>query len=126
VILDASAVLAFLLAEPGEDRVKDALLSESMMTTVNFAEVVTKYVLRGATAEARKLQDQLPVTLIAVDEELALDAALIAAITKPYGLSLGDRICLALGRRAARPILTADRQWLHVAGALGVVVETIR
>ena len=39
---------------------------------------------------------------------------------------MGDRICLALGRRMGLPVLTADRAWLDAAEALGVTVETIR
>jgi ribonuclease VapC len=126
VILDASAVLAFLLREPGQDRVMEVLLAEPRMTTVNFAEVVTKYVLRGAADQGERLRDELPVIFVPVDEDLALRAALMAAVTKPLGLSLGDRICLALARRTGLPALTADRSWLDVAATLGVVVETIR
>ena len=126
MILDASAVLAFLLREPGQNRVMEVLLTEPRMSTVNFAEVVTKYVLRGRAAEGERLRDELPVVFVPVDEDLALQAALMAAVTRPLGLSLGDRICLALARRTGAPALTADRSWLDVAGTLGVTVEAIR
>jgi PIN domain nuclease of toxin-antitoxin system len=126
MILDASAVLAFLLREPGQDRVMEALLAEPRMSTVNFAEVVTKYVLRGAAVQGERLRDELPVLFVPVDEDLALQAALMSAVTRPFGLSLGDRICLALARRTGLPALTADRSWLEVAAELGVTVETIR
>ena len=126
MILDASAVLAFLLREPGQERVREALLAEPRMSTVNFAEVVTKYVLRGRVAEAERLRDELPVMFVPVDEDLAVQAAMMAAAGKPFGLSLGDRICLALARRTGMPALTADRIWLDAAGTLGVTVEAIR
>lgn len=126
MILDASAVLAFLLREPGQDRVMEALLREPRMTTVNFAEVVTRYVLRGAAAQGERLREELPVVFVSVDEDLALQAALMASVTRPLGLSLGDRICLALARRTGLPALTADRSWLGVAADLGVTVEVIR
>jgi PIN domain nuclease of toxin-antitoxin system len=126
VVLDASAVLALLLEEPGADRVTEAILAGAEMTTANFAEVATKYVLRGAVAEARALQARLPVTLVAVDQDLALRAALMAQATRPAGLSLGDRLCLALAQRSRSAALTADRGWLAVAEAVGVVVEMIR
>ena len=109
MILDASALLAFLLSEPGRERVAEALLQNATMTTVNFAEVATKYVLRGARAQAETLSDRLPVTLVPVDEDLALRSALMADVTRQAGLSLGDRICLALGQRSGQTILTADR-----------------
>ena len=126
MILDASAVLAFLLREPGQDRVMEVMLTEPRMSTVNLAEVVTKYVLRGAVAQGERLRHELPVVFVPVDEDLALQAALIAAVTKPLGLSLGDRICLALARRTGLTALTADRSWRDVAGTLGVTVEVIR
>jgi ribonuclease VapC len=126
MVLDASAVLAFLLREPGQDRVMEVLLAEPRMSTVNFAEVVTKYVLRGAAAEGERLCNELPVVFVPVDEDLALQAALMAAVTRPLGLSLGDRICLALARRTGLTALTADRSWLDVAATIGVAVEAIR
>ena len=126
MILDASAVLAFLLAEPGQDRVMEAMLAGADMTTVNFAEVATKYVLRGARTQAEALRERLPVVLVPVDEDLAIRAALMADTTRPAGLSLGDRICLALAQRTGQTALTADRSWLTVAEALGVKVESIR
>ncbi len=126
MVLDASAVLALLLGEPGADRVTEAILDGAEMTTANFAEVATKYVLRGAVAEARALQTRLPVALVAVDQDLALRAALMAEATRPAGLSLGDRLCLALAQRSVSPALTAGRSWFSVAEAAGVVVEMIR
>ena len=126
MILDASAILAFLLAEPGQQRVAEALLDDATMTAVNFAEVATKYVLRGAKERARKLAERLPVTLIPVDQNLALRAALMADLTGSAGLSLGDRVCLALGQHTGQTVLTADRAWRGVAEAVGVRVELVR
>jgi PIN domain nuclease of toxin-antitoxin system len=126
MILDASALLAFLLAERGKERVAEALMEGAVMTTVNFAEVVTKYVLRGAKERAATLLERIPLTLVAVDEDLALRSALMADLTRPAGLSMGDRICLALGQRTGQTVLTADRSWLDIAAAIGAVVEAVR
>ena len=57
---------------------------------------------------------------------MAIDAGLIRALTDRTGLSLGDRFCLAPGRRLRAPVLTADRQWTLVGDELGVRVEVIR
>jgi ribonuclease VapC len=126
VILDASAVLAFLLREPGQERVMEVLLTGPHMSTVNFAEVVTKYVLRDAATQGERLRNELPVVFVPVDEDLALQAALMASVTRPLGLSLGDRICLALARRTGLTALTADRSWLEIAAPIGVTVEVVR
>lgn len=126
MILDASALLAFLLAEPGQDQVAEALLHQPSMTTVNFAEVAAKYVQRGARAQAEALAERLPVIMVPVDTDLALRSALMADVTKPFGLSLGDRICLALGARSGLPVLTADRSWSDVAERVGARIIVIR
>jgi PIN domain nuclease of toxin-antitoxin system len=126
IILDASALLAFLLAEPGKDRVAEALTDGAVMTTVNFAEVAAIYVRRGARAAAETLLDRMPLTLVPVDEDIALRSALMADVTRKLGLSLGDRICLAAGQRTGQAVLTADRAWADVAAGLGVTLELVR
>ena len=115
----------FLLSEPGEERVADALLDGATMTTLNFAEVASKYVSRGALVRAETLLQRLPVTLVQVDEDLALQSARLADLTWPVPLSLGDRVCLALGRRMEETILTADRSWLDIAGRVRAQIELV-
>jgi PIN domain nuclease of toxin-antitoxin system len=58
------------------------------------------------------------------DEELALDAGALHALTRRQGLSLGDRACLARARRLTATALTTDRAWGRVD--LGVVIEVTR
>ena len=126
-VLDASALLAYLLGEPGEATVLAAILDDSVMSTVNFAEVATRYVRAGADAEAiAALRAQLPIPLVAFDEDLAEAAARLYPIASKAGLSLADRCCLALAAHLALPALTADRAWSRVAGDIGVEVELIR
>lgn len=50
-------------------------------------------------------------TIIPFDEELAFQAAGLKKDTKSYGLSLGDRACLALGQKMLLPVYTADKIW---------------
>ena len=55
------------------------------------------------------------------------DAAQVAELRRSdHGLllSLGDRCCLALGRRLEVPVLTADRAWSAVDA--GVEVRQVR
>ena len=126
-VLDASAVLALIFEEPGQQRVLDAILDGAEMTTANFAEVATRYMLRGASAaDLSELRNGLAVMLVPIDEDLAVRAALMAPTTRTVGLSLGDRLCLALAQRTGQVVLTADRAWEGVAAAVGVVAEVIR
>jgi PIN domain nuclease of toxin-antitoxin system len=47
----------------------------------------------------------------AVVEADCIEIARLRPITKPQGLSLADRTCLALAGRLGVPALTADRAW---------------
>ncbi len=125
VVLDASAMLALQLDEPGSDVVAGALPA-AVICAVNVAEVAERLCRdfkQSAVSEALKLS--LP-TVIAVDTDLAIVAGFLQQITRSAGLSLGDRFCLALGRKLALPVLTADRAWANIAGAVGVEVRLIR
>jgi ribonuclease VapC len=126
MILDASALLVFLLSEPGADRVAEALLNGATMSTLNFAEVASRYVARGAGGYAETLLRRLPVALVAVDEDLAEQSAHLANFALAGPLPLGDRICLALGQRLEQTILTADPGLLSIAGRVGARVELVR
>ncbi len=66
------------------------------------------------------------MALVAVDEELAEQSARMAELTWPIPLSLGDRVCLALGQRLEKTILTADPNWPQIARRVGARVEVVR
>jgi PIN domain nuclease of toxin-antitoxin system len=126
-ILDASAVLAVLLQEPGQDAVKAALASGAGISTANLAEVMTRLVKDGMPPErAERALAALPMTLHELDYNLAVQIGAMFALTRPFGLSLGDRACLALATREQLPALTADRIWARVGPLVGVEVRLIR
>lgn len=129
-VLDASALLAFLGAEPGGDTVSAAILLDTAMSAVNWAEALSTLVDRGQ--DPQDVADSLEalgilgpkLTVIPLIEEDAIRIAQLRPLTKPLGLSLGDRACLALGLRLGLPILTADSIWASLD--LGVRVQAIR
>ena len=126
VVLDASALLALLLAEAGAEKVR-AVLTEAVMSAVNFSEVVAHYARNGAgEAQVRQVLDPLPLEKVAFDDDLAYAAGLLWVPTRRAGLSFGDRACLALARRLGSRALTADRAWPAVATATKVEIELIR
>ena len=110
-VLDASAVLAFVNKEPGAEAVA-LYLSRSVISAINWSGVVAKLSERGVTEELiRKLAGRLSIKVVSVDQEQATVAGLLRLGTKAFGLSLGDRMCLALGLQLNRPVITTDRQW---------------
>jgi ribonuclease VapC len=101
-VLDASAVLALLLGEPGADKVATAL-DDAGMTTVSLAEVVSHYAKLGIERrDIQALLRPLPIRLAPIDTALSYEAGMLRPITIAGGLSLGDRYCLALDRREGR------------------------
>jgi ribonuclease VapC len=94
-----------------------ALGRRSLVSTVNYHEVVAKLVDRGMAAPAIGAALQLPIELIDFDEGQATAAGLLRATTRSCGLSAGDRACLALASTQALPALTADRAWTAVPDA---------
>lgn len=123
-VLDASAILAFLRAEPGSEAVAGHL-EGAMASAVNIAEVGTRLADLGlAEEDVRRTEDYMGLEVIAFDEEQAHAAAAIRDATRSRGLSLGDRACLQLALREGLPALTADRYWAELD--LGIDVKLIR
>lgn len=123
-VLDASALLALLNGEPGEEVVAEAI-PDAVISAVNLSEVVARLCEAGMPEGAIR-QALLPLALDVepFDEDQAYQAGLLRAATRSAGLSLGDRGCLKLARKLGVPALTADKTWLDLS--LGVAVRPIR
>jgi ribonuclease VapC len=122
-VLDASALLAYLNDEAGADVVEAALEQGCYISSVNLAEVFSKVAELGGKPQvlAGRLEDEgiLHQTL-----EVVLKVAALCVSTKSLGLSLGDGVCLALGKRLQLPVLTAEQTWKRLR--LNITVTTIR
>ena len=124
VVLDASALLAYLQDEPGGERVR-GVLADSVMSSVNWAEVIGK--ARDERVDTRGLREDLASLGLALEPFSAEQGEIAGRLkerTRRLGLSLGDRACLALGSDRGETVYTADRAWLQLE--LGVDVEAIR
>jgi len=111
VVLDASAILAVFLHEPGWDVVADHM-REAAISAVNFAEVLSKLSDRKAPDEVVQMARRaIQHLVVPFDHAMALRAADLRRSTRARGLSLGDRACLALALTESLPVLTAARPW---------------
>lgn len=124
VVLDASAMLAVLLEEPGRERVL-TVMDDALIASVNWSEVVARLVSRTASAAQIAAAAGLMAGRIeAFGVEDADLAGRLIARTRPLGLSLGDRCCLAFGILRKATVLTTDRAWAGLD--VGVTIELIR
>jgi len=116
LVLDTSAVLAYLFEEAGADKVSPVLETGSgLISSVNYAELVSKLIDQGMPpAIIRETLFALELELVDHDETQAFVTGDLRTASKAFGLSLGDRACLALGIVKQLPVLTADSIWLNV------------
>jgi ribonuclease VapC len=126
IVLDASALLALVNKETGWEVVaRQTVNQDTTISAVNYAEVLQKAGRIGVAAE--DIDAQMDILGITVSPFGRLDARLASSFYRHRsGLSLADRVCMALARSVASPAYTADRLWDTWAGELGVQVIVIR
>ena len=114
LVLDASALLAYLQNEVGADSVATGL-EGALVSAVNWSEVLQKAMRAGVDTDgmARDFM-ALGVQFRPFTSEQAEIAAQLWNRTRQRGLSLADRACLALAIETASPVLTADRIWTEL------------
>ncbi len=106
------------------------MISGCCISIINWVEVLSKIVDLGESPDniikQLKYEGLLENSLeiIACTEEDAINIATFRPLTKSAGLSLGDRACLALGKRLNLPVLTADKVWSSLS--LGITINLIR
>ena len=125
-ILDASALLAVVLKEPGADVVLDALNTGARMSAVNAAEVASRLHQEGwTTFQVNAVFQELPVQILPFDLDAAILSGRYRPVTQFLGLSLGDHACLATAYLQAGTALTADRAWAQL-DLQGIDIRCIR
>jgi ribonuclease VapC len=124
IIIDASALLAFLFRETGHEKAAE-YLPDSALSTVNLSEVLARFARDGH--DVHQVWQQIaasPIQIVPFSAQTAVLAAALSLLTKPLGLSLADRACLALAVERKAPVLTADQAWLQLD--IGINIISIR
>lgn len=129
-VLDASALLALVHDEPGAAPVAEAIAARAAISIVNLAEVLSKLADAGVDPERARRElldaadDQRALAVEPFTDVDSVEVARLRPTTRALGLSLADRACLALARRLAVPVLTADRT--RAQADLEVAISLIR
>ena len=109
-VFDASALLAFLLGESGASTVERELAADGHCGAANWSEVAQKVLAHGRDwdlVKALLLSYELEIAdVTATDAEWAAHRW-----RRGEGLSVADRLCLALGERLDAAVWTADTGW---------------
>ena len=125
-VLDASAMLATLLDEPGGDDVYE-VMSDSHISVINLSEVYATLLDGGMSFElAQQIISPLPVRVRTFRDQHAWQTAKLRPLTRKFGLSLGDRACITTAIFADLPILTSDRRMAEAKDVLGIDIRMIR
>lgn len=102
--------------ERGADIVAGAVADCTAIGFVNLAEVLSKVaeVGRDPAAVLEQLRgddDSGALTIEPLTESDCVEIGRLRPLTRPQGLSLADRACLALAARLRVPAFTADSDW---------------
>jgi len=123
-VLDASALLATMLGEPGASEVEERLV-DACISAVNLSEVIAKLAERGVPPDVIvESLAELDLDVREFDFAQASRAGLLRLPTRGFGLSLGDRACLALAAELDRPAITTDKAWTKLD--IGITIEFVR
>ena len=113
-VLDASALLALFLDEPGAEKMEHLFQTASeadhpvFISAVNWAEVLYKMERKHGKAgydTARQFEQTTPLDAVPVDRELAEAAALLK---NEHGLGLAGAFAAALAKHKKAELVTAD------------------
>jgi PIN domain nuclease of toxin-antitoxin system len=125
VVFDASAMLALIQHERGEEKLTDEILVRAVASTVNLAEVQSKLVKKSKDPDKSWVAALSSVSaVIPFNDDQAKVAGDLITITEKYGMSLGDRSCLALAIALKAPVYTTEQLWKNLK--VGVPIHVIR
>lgn len=130
MLLDASALLAYLTGENGSDTVLNVISKQNCwVSSVTLTEVEGKLVGRGQFTRGQVHERYTGLlsllTEVPFDAACRERAAFYYARKSPYNLSLGDAACLGTAEALSRNVLTAERGWQAIPD-LPMTVELIR
>ncbi|MDG1437117.1 MAG: type II toxin-antitoxin system VapC family toxin [Rickettsiaceae bacterium] len=126
ILLDTSALIALLKKEPGYKKV-DEVVAHSAISSVNLCELVSILAKNSIPENAIDdiINDIVP-EIIPFCENLGVKAGKLSSFTKEYGLSLGDKACIATAEYYSMEVYTADKIWAKLENNISTKITIIR
>lgn len=125
-VLDAHGLLVFLEKESGYEKVEQSFVTAAekdkylLMTSVNFGEVyyiVLRECGQDKAREIEKIIRTLPIEIIDVDIQLAIEAARFKANHK---ISYADCFAAALAKLHKGEVITGDKEFKTVESEIKI------
>jgi PIN domain nuclease of toxin-antitoxin system len=111
VLFDSSALLTLIQQETGYEELEE-VVANAVISSVNLSEVIS--VLSRSMVPSEKIKEVINSSITDVVpfswDEAILSGELINQ-TKAFGLSLGDRACIATGILYNLKVYTTDQIW---------------
>lgn len=126
VLLDTSALLALLKKEPGHEIVSN-IIAISAISSVNLSELIAVLSRAGVSEnDIDEIITDLVPEIVPFCENISIKTGKLSKLTQGYGLSLGDRACLATGNYYQMDIYTADKIWAELKNIVTPNIVIIR
>jgi len=110
-LLDTSAVIALLKKEPGYEIIED-IIGSANISVVNLSELISVLTKSGLLEEeVDNITTSIVPIVIPFSEDIARLAGKLIKDTQIFGLSLGDRACIATGIIHNMTVYTTDKIW---------------
>lgn len=137
MLFDASALVALSRRERGSDQLKTIVDSVKVrIASTALLEATSSLRRKGSTRTRDELLEdwrRLGIKVESVTEEDGEEAAYLLELSvrqlgddpRKGGLSLGDALCLAVGKRLDIPVVASDGSW-EIFGSCGITVLPFR
>ena len=121
IVVDTSAIVALLFAEPGSDALERRLLEDrcvmSAATRVELGIVIEAKTGAAGTQLLEELLGRIDVEIVPVDAALAHEAIVawrrFGKGRREVGLNFGDAFSYALARHLGQPLLFFGDDFVH-------------
>jgi len=126
VVLDATALLTLINAEPGAEVIA-RYLKNAEISAITLSEVVTILAEMGMPLEEiTRVFDRLGIKVHPFARNTALTAALLRSNVEDLELTISDRASLALAMQLGSPVITVNPLWDRLDAGVPVKIVKVR